>query len=884
MKQTDISVRFSSALSWVLLFAAVFSGPPSEAATITEPPTTFYGKVTGVGGAQPFVMHEGFLEWTIRRADGSELQIETGLFPLNNGIFSYRIEVPHSAEVIGLDPGVGIPMPPTGSTNEHAQALVDGIAAEFVGPSGSYFEVGQQSRAATYRLDLAVDVAPLDTDLDGMPDWWETLNELDLQDPSDASLDLDGDGIANLQEYLLGLGPNQDNRLPGLLTQELLAYAGHTTGFRLLASDSDSAPSDIRYTLTALPMFGRLVLRNAVENPGAPDLDLAVGGQFTQADVNSGRFVFVQEGDVSSASNTAFSVAVQDEDAAHPVAEGSVALRFYELPASDIMVSESGGLRRETFLASRAGDAVVWDAADELVAVDVQVPSSGLTAAGYASLYQPKFGDERQQYILGGRGDDALAGGMADDVLIGGRGNDSLSGGGGRDQFLFKANDRGADLIADYSIADLDVLDFSQLLSGASGRVDDYIQFEAAGSDTLVRIGLDGNGQTFTNLTVTLADLSLSALDAYQLVANGLVKAGGLRLLPLVSVVASDAAASENAGNSGVFTLERQGDWALPLTVNFSLDGAALNGTDYAATALTVQFAAGQKTAQVQIQPFADNTIEPDEIVELVLLSDPAYLIGMEDRAEVVIKDLQAVVGIEVLERLATTNPLSPGWILLSRNGQLANSLVVQLTIGGEAESGVDYQSVSSFVSFGAGDAEILIEILPLGTAVLDGGAEVVDIAVKARSTYALADVAEGRVTIVALRDTLAQWQAREFPGSTASLEDFAMEDSGSTGSDHLLRYAYGMNPQQPDLARLPKIVWRDGHMTVDVHRNPAATDIAISVAVSSDLVSWSESESMIRKITAPEHATAADVETYEVVPLVETEEQVFMRVRVDYE
>ncbi|MCO6400976.1 MAG: S8 family serine peptidase [Verrucomicrobia bacterium] len=47
-----------------------------------------------------------------------------------------------------------------------------------------------------------------DTDLDGMPDGWEMINGLNPIDPSDASGDLDGDGLTNLDEYHYGTDPN----------------------------------------------------------------------------------------------------------------------------------------------------------------------------------------------------------------------------------------------------------------------------------------------------------------------------------------------------------------------------------------------------------------------------------------------------------------------------------------------------------------------------------------------------------------------------------------------------------------------------------------------------------------------------------------------------
>ncbi|MFX1560409.1 MAG: hypothetical protein ACFFBL_07460, partial [Promethearchaeota archaeon] len=48
---------------------------------------------------------------------------------------------------------------------------------------------------------------PTGGDNDGMPDSWEMLYGLDMNNPDDAQLDKDGDGLTNLQEYLLGTNP-----------------------------------------------------------------------------------------------------------------------------------------------------------------------------------------------------------------------------------------------------------------------------------------------------------------------------------------------------------------------------------------------------------------------------------------------------------------------------------------------------------------------------------------------------------------------------------------------------------------------------------------------------------------------------------------------------
>jgi len=67
---------------------------------------------------------------------------------------------------------------------------------------------------------LAFSPSP-DEDEDGMPDWWENRYGLDMSDASDASLDLDDDGVPNLSEYTQNTDPtntdtDSDNVSDGL--------------------------------------------------------------------------------------------------------------------------------------------------------------------------------------------------------------------------------------------------------------------------------------------------------------------------------------------------------------------------------------------------------------------------------------------------------------------------------------------------------------------------------------------------------------------------------------------------------------------------------------------------------------------------------------------
>lgn len=57
--------------------------------------------------------------------------------------------------------------------------------------------------------DLGTDITEADTDNDGLPDGYEVANELDPLNPADAGLDADNDDLTNLEEFELGTDPNQ---------------------------------------------------------------------------------------------------------------------------------------------------------------------------------------------------------------------------------------------------------------------------------------------------------------------------------------------------------------------------------------------------------------------------------------------------------------------------------------------------------------------------------------------------------------------------------------------------------------------------------------------------------------------------------------------------
>ena len=87
-------------------------------------------------------------------------------------------------------------------------------------------------------------------------------------------------------------------------------------------------------------------------------------------------------------------------------------------------------------------------------------------------------GREDDDVLDGGGGDDVLDGGDGNDIVKGGAGTDMLTGGTGSDRFVFRPGDVGTiDTIADFSIAELDVVILSRLDADVTTDADEAFTF-----------------------------------------------------------------------------------------------------------------------------------------------------------------------------------------------------------------------------------------------------------------------------------------------------------------------------------------------------------------------------------------------------------------------
>lgn len=118
-------------------------------------------------------------------------------------------------------------------------------------------------------------------------------------------------------------------------------------------------------------------------------------------------------------------------------------------------------------------------------------------------------GGAGDDFIEGGFAPDNLDGGEGDDTLIGDRGRDILTGGAGADTFTFNDAFAGRDIITDFTIAE-DAIDLSDIITGelfeSETPFEDYVRLVSFGSDTIVRIDLNGDLPTLLSRPVALLD------------------------------------------------------------------------------------------------------------------------------------------------------------------------------------------------------------------------------------------------------------------------------------------------------------------------------------------------------------------------------------------
>jgi Ca2+-binding RTX toxin-like protein len=129
------------------------------------------------------------------------------------------------------------------------------------------------------------------------------------------------------------------------------------------------------------------------------------------------------------------------------------------------------------------------------------------------------------QNVTGSAYDDTITGDSNDNILYGAGGNDMLTGGDGADCFVFRGATvfTGSATIADFNTSQGDKIDISDVLhdhyNPLTDAIADFVQLTTSGSNTLLKVDLDGTGTTYSPTTIATIQ-GITGLDLATLISD----------------------------------------------------------------------------------------------------------------------------------------------------------------------------------------------------------------------------------------------------------------------------------------------------------------------------------------------------------------------------
>ncbi|REJ44056.1 MAG: hypothetical protein DWQ54_00415 [Microcystis flos-aquae TF09] len=204
-------------------------------------------------------------------------------------------------------------------------------------------------------------------------------------------------------------------------------------------------------------------------------------------------------------------------------------------------------------------------------------------------------------------------------------------------------------------------------------------------------------------------------------ITNGIVT-------PSITLAVSPSSVTEDGTTNLVYTFTRSGVTTDALTVNYTVEGTATNGTDYTSIPTSVTFAANATTATVTVDPTADTTVEPDETVILTLASGTGYTVGTPNAATGTINNDDTRVTLAVSPASVTEDGTTNLVYTFTRTGVTTNALTVNYTLGGTATLNTDYTrtGTTNTVTFAANSPTATVTVDPTADTIVESNETVI--------------------------------------------------------------------------------------------------------------------------------------------------------------
>ena len=257
----------------------------------------------------------------------------------------------------------------------------------------------------------------------------------------------------------------------------------------------------------------------------------------------------------------------------------------------------SGGKGNDTYIVDSSQDLVIEKVGEGIDTVDSYLPSYTLPNFVEHLTLKSKTGATG----IGNDLDNRITGGIGNDTLNGAGGNDLLIGGSGNDTFFFKAGS-GHDVIADFEAGPTggDVIQLQNYGFTSFNQIKSYLTDYAEGA-VLRMPGHDD--------TVLIRGIKVS-----QLTADDFKFAGAAA--PIYSI---SGPATVQEGGVVQFTITRSNDPSQIEQVSYSIGGTMKAGADYDAITGSVYFKDWERSKVISISTKSDNLVEGDETLTMTL-------------------------------------------------------------------------------------------------------------------------------------------------------------------------------------------------------------------------------------------------------------------------
>ena len=161
-----------------------------------------------------------------------------------------------------------------------------------------------------------------------------------------------------------------------------------------------------------------------------------------------------------------------------------------------------------------------------------------------------------------------------------------------------------------------------------------------------------------------------------------------------VAIAAISNGAEPNS--DGQFTVSLEQAVATNTTLSYTVGGSATSGSDYATLPGTVTIQAGELTANIDVDVFDDNDLDPDETVTVSLTGitngSPEIVLGGNSSATVTIADDEVVPAIADLSLIQTISDSTP---------EIGDDITLTLTVSNNGPNGATGVNVQDLLPAG---------------------------------------------------------------------------------------------------------------------------------------------------------------------------------------